>query len=409
MDQWIFFFNLVKQQCTMNRNRKNRLNLSLVKKTESPKSPDRERFTETTSECKTPFNSRKRSSTFSDGSPVMNDYEYPFPMTQDTSNIVTGVSWAWNSPKRIIPEECRPKPRPLLASNIMPPKEPDLRKKTTERLVGFYKFQEELKKIQQEAPRNAAKEIQNKQSVMPSSPSSPNGTDLFHSFEDDEVPIAMEGDVQRPKNLPADAQSDSFNDSAVDILLLQASQAVENNPHIVSNAAGLEKTPKKRKSLVKSRTINDLDSVAIHDLLNDSTDFCLIEASQMVEGNLNDSNQKTAEPGGYKKTNTLTRHKSMPTSPSQNISVSHNLGNPSPLLRSKFENFYKRDLCLSAAPANESASNQPARLCTKEEIEQKRQEALKRQQARRLYRRGLGNSVLNNNHLANAAVAARKS
>lgn len=259
----------------------------------------------------------------------MNDYDSPIAMSQDTSNIVTGVSWAWHSPKRTIPEECRPKPRPLLASNNMfPPKEPDLRKKTTGRLVGFYKFQEELKKIQLEA----AKESQSKQAeVKLASPESPNGTDLFDSFGDMEAdsvaaPTVIAAEVQHPVDSPCLAAIDSFNDSAFDSLLLQASQAAEKKSQIVPDpAAGNEgPTPVKRKSFFKSRTINDLDTFAVNDLLNDSVDFCLIEASQLVEGKLNDPDQKTAEPGSSKKTSTLTRHKSLPASPSQNNPVTRN-------------------------------------------------------------------------------------
>lgn len=398
----------------MNRNRKNRLNLSLVRKSESPKSPvqDRSSVAEATSECNTPINSRKRSSTFSDGSPVMNDYDSPILMSQDTSNIVTGVSWAWNSPKRTIPEECRPKPRPLLASNnILPPKEPDLRKQTTERLVGFHKFQLELKKIQMEAQQNANKECQQK-AIEAKPPSSPNGSDLFDSFGEtdanDDPPPAADAANEPLVNPSYLAQIDSFNDSAFDSLLLQASQVAEKKSHNVLDIAttsneGPDKTPIKRKSFFKSRTINDLDSVAVNDLLNDSTDFCLIEASQMVEGNLNNLDHKTtAEPTSSKKTNSLTRHKSLPASPSQKVPSTINPEVPS----SKFDtNFLNSDSSSKAATSQGLASTpQPVRLCTKEEIEQKRQEALKRQQARRLNRLGgLGNTVLNNNHLANAA------
>uniref|UniRef100_A0A1Q3G0V7 Uncharacterized protein n=1 Tax=Culex tarsalis TaxID=7177 RepID=A0A1Q3G0V7_CULTA len=338
-------------------------------------------------------------------------------MSQD--NIVTGVSWAWNSPKRTIPEDCRPKPRPLLASNnvIIPPKEPDLRKKTTERLVGFYKFQEELKKIQLEQ-QNTAKERQTiTEVVKPPSPVSPNGTDLFDSFgeteaDGDEAPPAVAANVERPANSPYLVPIDSFNDSAFDSLLLQASQAAEKKSDNVPDAAADGPTPMKRKSFFKSRTINDLDSVAVNDLLNDSTDFCLIEASQLVEGKLKEPDQKTMEPGGSKKTNTLTRHKSLPASPSQKAPVSpHNPDGPPSALRSKYEtSFPKSDSAPSTASAHDSASPQPVRLCTKEEIEQKRQEALKRlrqAQARRLNRLGLGSTVLNNNHMS--AAAARKS
>lgn len=402
----------------MNKNRRKRLNLSLIRKSESPKSPVQDRSTvpEITSECNTPLNSRKRSSTFSDGSPVMNDYDSPILMSQDTNNMVTGVSWAWNSPKRTIPEECRPKPRPLLASNnILPPKEPDLRKQTTERLVGFYKFQMELKKIQLEAQQNADKDSQQKViDVKPPPPSSPNGSDLFDSFGEtdvnDDPPSTVVVADEPPANPPHLAQFDSFNDSAFDTLLLQASQIAEKKSQNVLDTAktsneSSDNTPIKRKSFFKSRTINDLDSVAVNDLLNDSTDFCLIEASQMVEGNLNNLDHKTtAEPSSSKKTNSLTRHKSLPASPSQKEPSTKNPEAPS--LSSKFDaNLLKTNsFSRTATSQGLTSSPQPVRLCTKEEIEQKRQEALKRQQARRLNRLGgLGNTVLNNNHLANAA------
>ncbi|XP_038109830.1 uncharacterized protein LOC119766981 [Culex quinquefasciatus] len=398
----------------MNRNRKNRLNLSLVKKSESPKSPVRDNSADATPECITPFNSRKRSSTFSDGSPVMNDYDSPIPMSQDTSNIVTGVSWAWNSPKRTIPEECRPKPRPLLASNnIFPPKEPDLRKKTTGRLVGFYKFQEELKKIQLEA----SKESQSKKAEVKPPPESPNGTDLFDSFGDMEAdsvvaPTVIAAEVQ--PDSPCLAAIDSFNDSAFDSLLLQASQVAERKSLIVPDAAAGNEgpTPVKRKSFFKSRTINDLDSLAVNDLLNDSVDFCLIEASQLVEGKLNDPDQKTTEPGSSKKISTLTRHKSLPASPSQNNPITRK---PDSALRSNYDaNPHKSGSSSGSASAHAAAPPKPVRLetreqtravegvpvqCTKEEIEQKRQEALKRFRERRL---GLGKPVFNAN------AAARK-
>lgn len=403
----------MKQRLTMNRNRKNRLNLSLVRKSESPKSPVRDRSRtsikdDSTTECNTPLNPRKRSSTFSDGSPVMNDYDSPIPMSQDTSNMVTGVSWAWNSPKRAIPDECRPKPRPLLVSNnILPPKEPDLRKKTTERLVGFYKFQMELKKIQAESQNNAKKDQNKPVEAKPPSPSSPNGTDLFDSFSENEALDDEPTVVVRDQLLPVAMQTDSFNDSAFDSLLLQASQAAEKKsqplPEAVTHNEGPEKTPMKRKSLFKSRTINDLDSFAVNDLLNDSVDFCLIEASQMVESTANVINveQKTAEPSGSKKTSSLTRHKSMPASPSQKVPVQNNTEAPTNSLRSKFDvNFLKNDSSSSAASTTFPQTVAPppmARLCTKEEIEQKRQEALKRQQARRLYKLGgLGNNAMAN-------------
>lgn len=400
----------------MNRNRRNRLNLSLVRKSESPKSPvqDRSSVTEVISECNTPLNSRKRSSTISDGSPVLNDYDSPILMSQDTSNMVTGVSWAWNSPKRTIPEDCRPKPRPLLASNnILPPKEPDLRKQTTERLVGFYKFQMELKKIQLEAQQNPDQDVQQKFEVKSPSPKLINDPNLLDSFGETNT----SGDPQTaavadepPVNPPFPAQIDSFNDSAFDSLLLQASQAAETKSQNVLDTAttsneGSDSIPVKRKSFFKSRTINDLDSINVNDLLNDSIDFCLIEASQMVEGNMqhNHDHKTTAEQSSSKKTSSLTRHKSLPASPSQKVPATKKPEATS--VRSKCDaNFLNSDSSSRAATSHGlSSSPQPVRLCTKEEIEQKRQEALKRQQVRLNRLGGLGNTVLNNNHLASSA------
>lgn len=415
----------------MNRNRKHRLNLSLVRKSESPKSAAQpvlllnNEANLAAAECNTPVASRKRSSTFSDGSPVMNDYDNsPILMSQDTSNMVTGVSWAWNSPKRTIPDECRPRPRPLLVSNnINPPtREPKLHKQATERLVGFYKFQVELKKIQTESQDNGSKEAQNKPTdVSPPLPSSPDHTDLFDSFSESEINVVEPpaADDQRttvdPPPYKEVIQMDSFNDSAFDSLLLQASQAAEKKSQNKGDAvtshevAGSEKTPNKRRSFFKSRTINDLDSIAMNDLLNDSVDFCLIEASQIVESavELKNPEQKTMEPVGSKKANTaLTRHRSMPASPSQRVPVQNNSDASTVLLRAKFDaNFPKSGTSSSAASHVSSDSaplQQPVRLCTKEEIEQKRQEALKRQQARRLNRLGaLANNGPNNHPLAN--------
>ncbi|KAL9692724.1 hypothetical protein quinque_015714 [Culex quinquefasciatus] len=143
-----------------------------------------------------------------------------------------------------------------------------------------------------------------------------------------------------------------------------------------------------------------------------AVDFCLIEASQLVEGKLNDPDQKTTEPGSSKKNSTLTRHKSLPASPSQNNPITRK---PDSALRSNYDaNPHKSGSSSGSASAHAAAPPRPVRLetreqtravegvpvqCTKEEIEQKRQEALKRFRERRL---GLGKPVFNAN------AAARK-
>lgn len=226
------------------------------------------------------------------------------------------------------------------------------------------------------------------------------------------APTVIAAEVQ--PDSPCLAAIDSFNDSAFDSLLLQASQVAERKSLIVPDAAAGNEgpTPVKRKSFFKSRTINDLDSLAVNDLLNDSVDFCLIEASQLVEGKLNDPDQKTTEPGSSKKISTLTRHKSLPASPSQNNPITRK---PDSALRSNYDaNPHKSGSSSGSASAHAAAPPKPVRLetreqtravegvpvqCTKEEIEQKRQEALKRFRERRL---GLGKPVFNAN------AAARK-
>lgn len=448
--------------------RRGRLNLSLVRRSESPKSPigDRTRSsisefnTSTDSGCSTPLNTRKRSSTYSDGSPVAYDNDSPaVPMSQDTSNLISGVAWAWNSPKRAIVNEYRQRPRPLLNNNIISNKDPDFsrahRKKATERLTGFYKFQSDLKLLQEsEESQDSEFDLEKKESctsikVHPptSPPPSPGSENVFISFccpkdPEEQTPVKprRSGHSHLLKSDSQRVQSDSFNDSELDYLLLKASQAVEKNVELVDildspdkwSKAAKEKQPEKRRSFFKRHTTDNFDS-ASDGLLDDSDlDAFLIEATQMVEsantGNVpsnGDKNMKETTSFSSRKSGGLTRHKSMPESPSQKLTGSSRIISTkwsskrlpqSPISVTSSSNassvlFVRPKHDVIVVSSSDSASTisshtsslpaQPPRKCTKEEIEQKRQEALKRQQASRLKRLIPGNSSQSDPQVAN--------
>lgn len=413
----------------MNRNRKSRLNLSLVQRSESPKSPNRTilpgnetRSIDRSSECNTTPNTRKRSSLPNDGSPTLHDYDQsPLPLSQDTSNVVTGVSWAWNSPKRaIVLSEIRQRSKPLSVHNniIKVPEFPRIeRKNPVQRLTGFYKFQSELKLLQESESRLAADEqhsvARNNSSMIVCLPGSSQSSEnesipasCFETETEQLEPADSRSSLKvHPPNSPKselkdcsiscpntattnpgdnntlvkrglpsniDMQSDFFNDSVLDGLLMQASQAAEKTSDETNESSSVETISSsdiapQRKSFFKSRTV-DLDGTTSDSLDDSDLDLFLIEASKMMENTVKVPEvQKQYDSNASKKFSGLSRHKSMPVSPRPNNNVAF-------------------PVHTEASSTQQKGVSQASRLCSKEEIEQKRQEALKRQQARRLNR-----------------------
>ncbi|XP_055615565.1 uncharacterized protein LOC129761810 isoform X2 [Toxorhynchites rutilus septentrionalis] len=323
--------------------RRNRSSLSLVRKCDSPKSPiTRAQLTKiepnvNTSPSNSSVDARK---VCNDGSPLLLDNDsLPIPMSQDTNNLLTGVSWEWNSPKRTIATACKQRPRPLLLSNVLSNnnlKRSRTQKKSDE-LTGFYKFQSELKLLQKrtESPNSCEEEdcfeIET-DSATSRIPSSPGCENMFISFSlpnEANCPLSEQSRNDPPQQTEEEnfrSQSDSFNDSCFDSLLLQASQIVENKglstarepPETTKVDARnvIEKPPGKRRSLVKSLTSDNLNSIQ-DDLFNDSElDDYLIEASQMIEQKILEVNSvPKSSNSSSTKTVPFTRHKSMPESP----------------------------------------------------------------------------------------------
>lgn len=384
-------------------------NLSMTTKSESPKTPNGDRTRSsagecdrTSSSCSTPVN-RKTYSV--ESSPAYdNDNALSIPMSQDNCNLVTGVAWAWNSPKRTIPYKLHNRQRPLISNicNRDPDSSSGYRKKTVKKLKGFYKFQSELK-LMKELEENQSK-LEKQESntslkvhVPTSPPQSPGGENHFI------VSYSSMGKSSSSKTstiLETDErQSDSFNDSELDKLLLKASQTAETDVKPCS----LQKSSKKR-SFFKRHTSADSDSFS-HNLLNDSDlDIFLVEASQMAEREILtiNSDEKIST-----RKSSLMRHKSLPISPSLTKSGGRSMsattrdvqGSSSESEKSSstdasaiiMEPNIETVVVSSSSVETISSRNTPSedklpRQCTKEEIELKRQEALKRQQASRLRR-----------------------
>ncbi|XP_055586339.1 uncharacterized protein LOC129739005 isoform X3 [Uranotaenia lowii] len=405
--------------------RRGRLNLSLIRQpVDSPKSPIKNNPNSKTGEsnyimessCSTPLNTRKRSTKTNDGSPLAHDSECSpaFLLSQDTSNVVSGVSWAWNSPKRASLVESKSiRPRPLMMqNNATSTYEAEFsraqKKKITERLKGFNKFQTELKIMQESEMKthmNVNNPIEDCSSIVIHRPHAKNCSEeqnIFVSFSksiadcnkvklstfENEENVSNDTLVPKFDDSLKSVKMDSFNDSDLDIMLLESIEK--------QSALKVEKVPKgkpeKRKSLIKSRTMDDVGR--LNDVtLNDSDfDSLLIEASQMAEVavtvNCNEDSENTCR-NNSKKATSLIRHKSMPESPSHikvHVSAKTLEHNYLDIPRiAKLGEVPCSSNSLETAP--DSSDRQPQtekRKCTKEEIEQKRQEALKRQQARRL-------------------------
>ncbi|XP_065086661.1 uncharacterized protein LOC135708466 [Ochlerotatus camptorhynchus] len=478
-------------------NRRSRFSLSLVRRSESPKSPIGELNISTDSGCSTPRNTRKRGNSFKSDSPVPYECDHsPIPMSQDASNLVSGVSWAWNSPKRAIANDHRLRQKPLSSSNQISYKDPEssrsYRKIGSDKLTGFYRFQSELKLLQErDEPTSDPFEVQktlscsSMQVVPPTSPPpSPDGDNLFLIKNPNNKTSAKK---QRRESLIVKPRvssevSDSFNNSDFDNLLLQASQAVERDES-TSDTFEVKKTlscssmqvipptsppPSPDGGKLQHKNVNKKTSARVHSFNNSDLDNLLMQASQAVEhqfdatvilpkrpnlttltaeeqqpeksrnffksrttenfdSNSDDSfpeselelllqhvvlpgttkinsettldNKDSKKPSvGYlSKSSLLTRHKSMPESPSHKITNSRTrntkTGVQSPLSISSSSNGSvmfvpnENDVVVIASSSGSlslasSSTTDPARKCSKEEIEQKRQEALKRQASR---------------------------
>lgn len=417
--------------------RRSRFSLSLVRRSESPMSPigDRTRSSiseldiTTSSGCSTPLNTRKRSSSTKGDSPLFNDNDQsPIPMSQDASNVVTGVSWAWNSPKRTVAPSRRLRPKPLADRTIISNKDPDFsrsnRKKITRKLTGFYRFQSELKLLQErdrslEAQRTPS--TSSIQVVPPTSPPpSPDKDNAFvmrhHRVLRTNTPTTKKTFF---KHNPTSVASDSFNDSELDNLLLQASQAVERQSSVsnalfnqpVTSTAATEKRSEKRRSFFKSKTTDNFDGNSDDSLADTELESLLAQLnpetgkSSKPAGEITQKNKATVESRNSKTKGLLTRHKSMPESPSRKVVESSSRINKmknakdkslqSPVTISSASSGSitlvptQSEVLLVSSPhssstkSNSSSSKlQPTRVCSKEEIEQKRQEALKRQACR---------------------------
>ncbi|XP_058825810.1 uncharacterized protein LOC131685840 [Topomyia yanbarensis] len=361
--------------------RRSRFSLSLVRRSESPKSPIGDRARSTCGldssagfSYSTPQSRRQRSS-YKNESPATYDCENsPIPMSQDINNSISGVAWAWNSPKRAVASNLRK--RPLACQIFVSNKDSEFSSgqsgRSTSHLTGFYKFQSELKMLQANETDDADLEQKNLSIdvIAPASPPSSPGIEK-----------------EEPK-IPKSFQTDSFNDSELDCLLLQASQAIERKKShekcrplreksVPTFTQGKENKLGKERSLFKSRTTEDFD-LNSDELLNDSdSDSFLLKASQMIE----ESVTKNVPGSNSRRVSTLTRHRSMPESPSPKVN--------SPGCSNRAKRL-PRDVVVSVRPSEDVPSSD-RRQCTKREIEQKRQDALKRLQASRLNKLRQGN------------------
>lgn len=164
----------------------------------------------------------------------------PIALSQDASNIVSGVSWAWNSPKRAVANNHRLRPKPLSSNNQISYKDSEssrsIRKRVSDKLTGFNRFQSELKLLQDRDEPTSDPFVVKKtlscasmQALPPTSP--PPSPDTDNLFLNKNANITKkqrrESLIFKPR-VGSDA-SDSFNNSDFDNLLLQASQAVERD------------------------------------------------------------------------------------------------------------------------------------------------------------------------------------
>lgn len=371
-----------------------RFRLSLVRRSESPKSPVVERSRSSINEhdvnrsigCSTPLNTRKRNNFRKCESPLFPDNEQsPIPMSQE-GNVVTGVSWAWNSPKRAIISDRRLRAKPLTNRNTVSNRNTDMRSKkshkTIRKLTGFHKFESELKLLQDEKTPSCSP-VKSFPSETP--PLSPDKGDIIVMYQNTNTPL-----TKKTKSVT----SDSFNDSELDNLLLQASQTVEIQSTVLSGltkqpAPNPEKEPVKRRSLVKSKTTDNFDSNIDDSFADNELDSLLAQIEQQPELFSEAKGESTQNTTANLRTKgLLMRHKSMPESPSRKLTVPVLLNSLGRGLQHQGDNasqlfttgsIISSDFGTSSAP---SAALQPARVCSKEEIEHKRQEALKRQACR---------------------------
>ncbi|XP_053688596.1 uncharacterized protein LOC128737876 [Sabethes cyaneus] len=350
----------------------------------------------TTPNCSSP-RSKPRYSFYKDDSLTQEGGESPtIPLSQDSVNMVTGVTWAWNSPKRTTATVKQKRPRNLLRSNVNKNSD-STRIQRKKSLTGFYKFQSDLKLLQ-DTDRSFDGPKLEKEKLSISIPVSkipfPNNVNKCNScYVADKTQI----------NVPHKGwQFDSFNDSDLNRLLVQATQKADNHSHktvqtptgyqLPTDEANKENNTEKRKSFVKNRTADNLDLK--FELLNDSeNDVFLIEASQKIESSDISTNKMLEETTSVsKRVNALTRHKSMPESTSSKVCSSRipQRLNYSPEDSISVSASETTTYCTVGAVlptvSNISISSMqhPIRRCTKEEIEQKRQDALKRLQERRL-------------------------
>ncbi|XP_055544335.1 uncharacterized protein LOC129729636 [Wyeomyia smithii] len=297
----------------------------------------------------------------------LDEDESPILLSQETVNSVTGVTWAWNSPKRATTIGNQKRPRNLLFNNVVRKSgsSETQRKKT---LTGFYKFQSELKLLQES----------NKSPVNGLNSEVKEGCVSVPTFSPKVTIGSVNNDIcSSHTNVPQKCwESDSFNNSELDRLLLEATQQTDNQfstrvcaPVFSSNEVN------KENSFVKSRTKENFDSNC--DLLNDSEfDAFLIQASQEVEScvsrgiKIGDEIATTSKRG-----TTISRHKSMQESSSSKPDIC------SRRVEEHFNNIQEPSM---SSDIKAGATQKPIRRCTKEEIEQKRQEALKRLQERRM-------------------------
>lgn len=499
--------------------RRSRFSLSLVRRSESPMSPVGDRTRSSTSEhnisagsgCSTPLNTRKRGNSLKSDSPVSYESDHsPIPMSQDERNLVSGVSWAWNSPKRAVADDNRFRPKPLSSKNQISYKDSEssrsYRKRASDKLTGFYRFQSELKRLEErDEPTSGQFEVKKTLScssmqVLPptSPPPSPDrdnlfvirnakqrreslivkpkvsseASDSFNNSDFDTLLLQASQAVERdestsdtlemnktlscssmqvvpPTSPPpspdrdtlqhkiankktsvntqkreslvfkprlASEQSDSFNNSDLDNLLLQASQAVEQQfdstvtrpkrPNLTPNTAQ-EQQPEKRRSFFKSKTTDNFDSNSDDSFPEAELELLLQHVALPGPTNNQDSKNPPSN-GSSRKSGLLTRHKSMPESPrhkmiqegktnrSSNVKWNTKAGAQSPISITSSSSgsvlFVPNEnnvvvIASSSggsllASSNTSSSSGPTKKCSKEEIEQKRQEALKRQASR---------------------------
>lgn len=483
--------------------RRSRLSLCLVRRSESPKSPICSRTRSavgednnlTGSECSTPMSTRKSRKSFKDDSSRPTGYDYsPIPMSQDANNLVSGVSWAWNSPKRPMANDYKAPTKPLTSNNQISYKDTEssrsYKKRPSSRLTGFQRFQSELKLLQESdeligdslelkttlscasvkvipptspppssdennsllkktaKKKPSAKKQKRELSFKPQTKSY--ASDSFNNSYFDNLLLqaseAMEWDKPTsdtsedketlscttmpliPPTLPTafpngvvqnitskgtqkpnshvhkashiSGHSDSFNSSELDDLLLQASQAVETqfdaNMKLSKRPDRIPVTDQKQQYIVKRcfskrKTTNNFNSTSDDSRPDANFDLIIQQlAVPKVQEKQSDEYVRKSKP--------LTRHRLMPESPSNKI-VSSSKDNgkwkndeqyPVSIYNSSSGSvtFVPRGNDKIVVPSTScgvsSGASTPASSgkCSKEQIEQKRQEALKRQASR---------------------------